>query len=572
MKLYQAIYLRVFFLLILFILFVQIGYAKPQIHNNVFNATSKSGSVLVEILLNENISQNEVIVDLQSMDNGFNMIQKRYSPRSIVANILSADGRVSRVDVIRSTNLHLAESRQVIKSTYINDNLAYKGRGATACIIDTGIDVDNSHFSGKIVDEACFCLGDGIKGCCPNSLPSQFGPGAAQDDHGHGTHISGIVAADGWFTKGIAPEATLLVAKACNKDMTCTFPDLQDAVSWCMNKITTPTKEVITLSNGVGIFGSSQYCDNEYLGFLIGQAYNLGIPVVASSGNNGSLNGITFPACSSGAISVGSTYDDTFLRKPLIGDWEGANCHDSFIQPDNVSCYTNRHEILDLLAPGCDIKSTGLNSLFRESKCGTSMASPHVAAAILLLQEAARGTLSPLEIRERLKESGKIIHDTSNSRDNGPPSGLWFPRLDILAAFQLDWPTYQHDNRRTGFTLLKGDMQNSKDVEQLDFLFRVGGTEDLFSRSVVSDIDGDDDLETVFFSVYGTPEHPEGWLFVIETDKEGKILRENKIGELFVGDAANGPPIVANTDDDAEKEIVVGLANGTVYLIDAQPS
>ncbi|MBI2549204.1 hypothetical protein HYW21_07690 [Candidatus Woesearchaeota archaeon] len=68
-----------------------LGIGMPKLfeltNEAILKELNKSGSVLVEILLNENISQNEVIVDLQSMDNGFNMIQKRYSPRSIVANI-----------------------------------------------------------------------------------------------------------------------------------------------------------------------------------------------------------------------------------------------------------------------------------------------------------------------------------------------------------------------------------------------------------------------------------------------------------------------------------------------------
>ncbi|MBR9683080.1 S8 family serine peptidase, partial [Candidatus Woesearchaeota archaeon] len=69
------------------------------------------------------------------------------------------------------------------------DNLSITGIGETICIVDTGIDTDNDAFSGRILDQYCYCSGS--EGCCFNNTPES---NSAEDDHGHGTHVSGIAA------------------------------------------------------------------------------------------------------------------------------------------------------------------------------------------------------------------------------------------------------------------------------------------------------------------------------------------------------------------------------------------
>lgn len=87
--------------------------------DDILKELNECGSVLVEILLHENVSQDDVISDLKSKTDSFPMIQKQYAPRSLVANItvsgleiLTNDSRVSRINLIRSTNLYLGENRQ----------------------------------------------------------------------------------------------------------------------------------------------------------------------------------------------------------------------------------------------------------------------------------------------------------------------------------------------------------------------------------------------------------------------------------------------------------------------------
>ena len=76
-----------------------------------------------------------------------------------------------------------------------------------------------------------------------------------------------------------------------------------------------------------------------------------------ASGNSGTTNAISAPACISTAISVGATDKN-----------------------DQVASYSNSAAILNLLAPGHSIKSAIPGTSY-DFKSGTSMATPHVAAA-----------------------------------------------------------------------------------------------------------------------------------------------------------------------------------------------
>jgi subtilisin family serine protease len=108
---------------------------------------------------------------------------------------------------------------------------------------------------------------------------------------------------------------------------------------------------------------------------------------VASSGNEGKLSSIDYPARFSQVISVGAT---------------AAN--------KKIAPFSNRGRAIDLYAPGDKIKSTWLQHKYMELS-GTSMATSHVSGVIALMLAVKPG-LSPTEIKS-------ILQKTSN-----PVSGL----------------------------------------------------------------------------------------------------------------------------------------------------
>src|SRR3546814_3683368 len=72
------------------------------------------------------------------------------------------------------------------------DALGLGGKGRKVAVIDSGVDGDHADLAARLVDEACFCT-EQSGGCCPNHRATQFGPGSAADDYGHGTNVAGII-------------------------------------------------------------------------------------------------------------------------------------------------------------------------------------------------------------------------------------------------------------------------------------------------------------------------------------------------------------------------------------------
>ncbi|ODS42885.1 MAG: hypothetical protein MSIBF_06365 [Candidatus Altiarchaeales archaeon IMC4] len=95
---------------------------------------------------------------------------------------------------------------------------------------------------------------------------------------------------------------------------------------------------------------------------------------------------------------------------------------------ESVLSFTNRNVLLDLLAPGENICSTKRGGGF-EGKSGTSMATPHVAGAALLLNQYQKEmalNLTPRQIEDLFWETGAPVYDSSTT--------LMFSRVDVLAA------------------------------------------------------------------------------------------------------------------------------------------
>ncbi len=77
-------------------------------------------------------------------------------------------------------------------------NAGYTGAGVRVAIVDSGVDYLHYELLGKVDYAASATFVPGTIDC--------------MDDNGHGTHVAGIVAADG-FLKGVAPDATIIGVK-----------------------------------------------------------------------------------------------------------------------------------------------------------------------------------------------------------------------------------------------------------------------------------------------------------------------------------------------------------------------
>ncbi|MFH0831877.1 MAG: S8 family serine peptidase [archaeon] len=289
----------------------------------------------------------------------------------------------------------LDESVPLIKATNAW-SLGFSGTGIKICVIDAGVNASHPFLSGQVSDQYCYCStwDDPYNYCCPNHNDEDTN---AQDNNGHGTHVAGIIASKNKTYRGVAPNSSLYVVKVLNSSGGMSgWDDLANAIDWCRNK----NVDVISISIGdKQSHPGSSTCPSTVVDTSITAAYNVGIPVVIASGNEGFSNGINYPACSPNIIAVGAS-----------------------TKSDGMAWFTNRYStLLDLLAPGQAIVSARWNPVVDNPNCqesgpylsicsGTSMATPHVAGAVALLL-GKKSSATPNEIEQALKNTGVSIEN-----------------------------------------------------------------------------------------------------------------------------------------------------------------
>jgi len=322
---------------------------------------------------------------------------------------LQRDPNVKLVYLDRKFNITLDESIPIINASSVwqrqVNGVNITGSGQTVCVIDTGIDYNHS------------ALGEGWGNKIIAGYDFVNDDSDPYDDHGHGTHVAGIVASEDSTYTGVAPDAKLIAIKACDYEGSCYESDYAAGVEWCTDNATQFNISVITISIGGGAYNNPDDCDKNpqgipyYAAYAISSARGQGIITTVASGNDGYSNAINYPACTSNATSVGAT-----------------------TKSDTIAAYSNTDEILDILAPGSLITSAKLGGGYI-AYSGTSMSTPHAAGAAALLYQyeklvnsrnATPGEVEELLKREGLKREGVLIKDSDN--------GLSFPRIDVLAS------------------------------------------------------------------------------------------------------------------------------------------
>lgn len=310
--------------------------------------------------------------------------------------------------------------------------LGFTGIGVTVAVLDTGIDVDHPDLQGAIVAEQCFCDDNPAprRGCCPNGKPTESGAGSARDDDGHGTNVAGIVASRGIVASpGVAPAADLVAVKVLAQNGSGSFSDVASGLDWALANWLAFGIRAVNLSLGDG----EEYndptlfpCAGTNVANAIQSLNAAGVAVFIASGNEGFDNGISFPACVTGAISVGGVYDAGLGSVSWCANAACTStlCTDAPTSADRFVCHTNSDELLDLLAPDWRTTTPDLGGGV-VAIGGTSAASPYAAGeAALLLQ--ADGSLTPAGLLTLLQAHGPGV--------TNPDNGLSFVRAAVDGA------------------------------------------------------------------------------------------------------------------------------------------
>lgn len=204
--------------------------------------------------------------------------------------------------------------------------------------------------------------------------------GNQTDDHGHGSHTSGTIAAkgnDGKGVVGVAWNAKVMGVKFLSASGGGTLADAVKAVDY------TTRMKVDMTSNSWGGGGFSQSLYD-----AIARARDAGILFIAAAGNSGSDNDSDpeYPA----------SYDLDNIVSVAAIDNAGDLAY--------FSCYGAT--TVDVGAPGVNVVSSTPNGY--ESWSGTSMATPHVTGVAALLK-SANPNMGWAEIKERLIRTSKPL-------------------------------------------------------------------------------------------------------------------------------------------------------------------
>lgn len=345
---------------------------------------------------------------------------------SAIGGFVTADGlrklvrdpSVERIDLDIPGKMALIESTELVHAREVQA-MGITGRGVVVAVLDTGIDTDHPDLQDDIVAQQCFCANADGSGCCPGGKTEASGPGAAEDDQGHGTHVAGIITSGGLVApRGMAPDAKIVAVRVLDKSgAAASAAQLLKAFDWIIKS--QPAVKVVNMSLYFGAFAG--HCDTATsFTAALGQAVNTlrarGTLTVAAAGNEGNKGAIGTPACLTNAIGVGASYDGNVGTISF-------GCTDGSTAADKVACFSNSSTALDLLAPGAAISSTGLGGGV-STFAGTSQAVPHVVGALALLAQA-QPAATALQLETALKTSGRPVVDTN---------GIAVPRIDVAPA------------------------------------------------------------------------------------------------------------------------------------------
>ena len=280
------------------------------------------------------------------------------------------------------------------------------GSGVKVAVVDSGVRRGDDLACATFVDDY-------------NAITNQAGPGAANDEYGHGTHVAGTIAQctnNGIGVTGLAPGVQLMPIRVLDASGSGLFANVAKGVDWARSH----GAQVINLSLGKSC-GALTWpsCADSLLNDAITAAVAADIVIVAAAGNF-NQGTMMYPANHPDVIAV-TAVDPNLTKAP----------------------YAHQGVALDLAAPGGNtqidlggIKNGG--GILQQSKDGsnwnayvykhgTSMAAAHVSGAAALLRSYVPGA-TRLQVQDALQNSAQDLGT------QGPDTTFGHGLIQIAAA------------------------------------------------------------------------------------------------------------------------------------------
>jgi len=251
------------------------------------------------------------------------------------------------------------------------------GVGIKIAVIDTGVDFTHDDLSANY----------------QGGINIRNNDNSPMDDNGHGTHVSGILAAvaNNGGIIGTAPGSGIYGVKVLSSSGSGTYSDVISGIKWSADN----NMDIASLS--LGGPASQALCD------AVSSAFSKGVLVIAAAGNDGKRPGkgdnVGYPANCADAIAVAATNQD-----------------------DTRASFSSTGPQVEISAPGVGIYSTYLGNTYKTFS-GTSMATPHVSGVAALV--FASGDYTNQDVRTILQQTANDLG--SSGRDSKYGFGLVDP-------------------------------------------------------------------------------------------------------------------------------------------------
>jgi serine protease AprX len=359
------------------------------------------------------------------------------------------------------------------------------GNGVGIAFIDSGVDATHEDLWHSSAGQRVILFRD-------FTVPQGQGSTTPHDGFGHGTHVAGILAGNGYLSngkrRGLARKANLVALKVLDNDGLGYVSNVIDAFDYAVANKSALGIRVINVSVGAGVYESYE---TDPLTQAAKRAVDAGIVVVASAGNLGQsasnqaqYGGITAPANAPWVLTVGaSSHQGTSTRiddSIAAFSSRGPTWLDFVAKPDLVAPGVGIESLAD---PASTLFATLPNQLLDGqlpspykpylSLTGTSMAAPVVSATVALLLEA-NPALTPNAVKAILQYTAQT-HAGENALAQGagylntkgalrlarffkqPQYGLGQP-VDTIAGQSIPWARHLiwGNHRVTGGVPLPG--------------------------------------------------------------------------------------------------------------------
>ena len=268
-------------------------------------------------------------------------------------------------------------------------------RDVRVAVLDTGINLGHPELRGKIVAKADFV---DLQGLDTSSFVGDFlgADDDPEDELGHGTHVAGIIAAEGVaMDPGIAPGCSLMAVRV----LATLRSGGHDTGAGVLDNINPGIKfaadngaDVLNMSLGIRRVGGGLPHED-----VIRYALARGVTVVAASGNDGTETKY-YPGALPGVVAVGAVDDQ-----------------------GQVASFTSYGARITVVAPGVNILSSFARGRYAVAS-GTSQAAPCVAGTVALLKSFARDhgvQLGPDDVLQILRETSDRADRRSRSTHAG---------------------------------------------------------------------------------------------------------------------------------------------------------